>query len=71
VDRTGETVSVRYERVGAQATVSDYVELDIGQAAPGSYAVRMTVKDLNGGQEVTKENTFWITGREQAAGKRP
>ncbi|MSS71194.1 MAG: GWxTD domain-containing protein [Candidatus Latescibacteria bacterium] len=71
VDRTGETVSLRYERTGTQASVSDYVELDIGQAAPGSYAVRMTVKDLNGGHEVTKESAFWITGREQAAGKRP
>jgi hypothetical protein len=39
------------------------VELDVGQAEPGRYAVRMTVKDLNSGQEVTKEGGFWITGR--------
>jgi GWxTD domain-containing protein len=63
-DRAGETVAVRFERTGTQAWVSDYVELDVGQAAPGGYAVRMTVKDLNGGQGVTKEGEFRVVGRE-------
>ncbi len=62
-DRSGETVAVRYERTGAEASVADYVELDVGGARSGQYSVQMTVKDLNGGEEVTREGIFWVGER--------
>ncbi len=62
-DRSGETVAMRYERTGTEASVADYVELDVGDARSGQYSVQMTVKDLNGGEEVTREGVFWVAER--------
>ncbi len=59
--RTGAAVTVSYEQTGTEASVSDYVGLDIGETAAGRHKVRMTVKDLNSGQEVTKKGMFWVT----------
>jgi hypothetical protein len=58
--RTGTTATVRYEQTGTEEWVSGYVEMDIGEASPGRYVVRMTVVDLNSGQEVSKEGMFWV-----------
>ncbi len=58
--RSESGVTVRYEQTGTEASVSDYAELDIGEAAEGRYRVRITVKDLNSGQEVTREGLFWV-----------
>jgi GWxTD domain-containing protein len=57
-------VTVRYEQTGTEESVSDYVELDIGKAESRRYRVRMTVKDLNSGQEVSKEGMFWVATSE-------
>ena len=58
--RTGAAVTVSYEQTGTEASVSDYVGLDVGETAAGRHVVRMTVKDRNSGQEVTKEGIFWV-----------
>jgi hypothetical protein len=58
--KTGAAVSVRYEQTGTEETEYDYVELDIGEAPEGRHVVRMTVKDLNSGQEVSKEGLFLV-----------
>ena len=58
--RSESAVTVRYEQTGTEASVSDYVALDIGEAAPGRRRVRMTVKDLDSGQQATREGLFWV-----------
>ncbi len=58
--RSESAVTVRYEQTGAEPSVSDYVALDIGEAAPGRRRVRMTVKDVNSGHQATKEGLFWV-----------
>ena len=58
--RSESAVTVRYEQTGTEASVSDYVALDIGETAAGRRRVRMTVKDMNSGQRATKEGLFWV-----------
>ena len=58
--RSESAVTVRYEQTGTEASVSDYVALDIGETAAGRRRVRMTVKDMNSGQRTTKEGRFWV-----------
>lgn len=58
--RSESAVTVRYEQTGTEASVSDYVALDIGETAAGRRRVRMTVKDMNSGQQATKEGLFWV-----------
>ncbi len=58
--RAESAVTVRYEQTGTEESVSNYVELDIGEASAGRHKVRMTVKDMNTGQEVTKVGLFWV-----------
>lgn len=62
-ERSEEAVSIRYEQTGTQTMESDYVELDMGQLAPGRYTVRMTVKDLNSGQVTVREGAFRVLRR--------
>jgi GWxTD domain-containing protein len=58
--KTGESVSVSYEQVGTKETEYDYVELDLMNAKPGRYTVKMVVKDLNTGQETLREGKFQV-----------
>ena len=58
--KTGESVSVSYEQVGTRETEYDYVELDLMNAKPGRYTVRMVVKDLNTGQETVRDGKFQV-----------
>ena len=58
--RSESAVTVRYVQTGTDASVADYVALDIGEAAAGRRRVRMTVKDMNSGQQATKEGLFWV-----------
>ncbi|MDA0748433.1 MAG: GWxTD domain-containing protein, partial [bacterium] len=57
---SGETVAVRYEQIGTETTVYDYVELNLGDARPGHYTVLMSLKDLNTGKEAVQESKFQI-----------
>ncbi|MDE2997597.1 MAG: tetratricopeptide repeat protein [Gemmatimonadota bacterium] len=58
--RSESAVTVRYEQTGTEASVSDYVALDIGETAAGRRRVRMAVKDMHSGQRTTKEGLFWV-----------
>ena len=53
-----QEVAIRYEQSGSEPRVVDYVELDLGEAEPGDYRVRVGVHDLNANREVAKEVRF-------------
>ncbi|MDA0745950.1 MAG: GWxTD domain-containing protein, partial [bacterium] len=60
-NRSGEAIEVRYEQIGTEESVADFVELDLGKANPGRYELRMVVKDLNNEKEATRESIFKIS----------
>ena len=60
--RTGESIEVRYEQLGTETTVNDFVELDLAQARPGAYVLTMNVKDLNSGEVTRREGAFRVSG---------
>ena len=60
IHKDGESIEVRYEQVGTETSVSDFVELDLGQADPGRYSLHMTVKDLNGDRNIKRDSIFRI-----------
>ena len=60
IRKDGESIEVRYEQVGTATSVSDFVELDLGQADPGRYSLHMTVKDLNGDRNIKRDSIFRI-----------
>ena len=60
IRKDGESIEVRYEQVGTETSVSDFVELDLGQADPGRYSLHMTVKDLNGDRNIKRDSIFRI-----------
>ena len=57
---SGEMVSVSYTQAGVSPHESDYVELDLRKGKSGRYRVKMTVKDLIGGQQTVREGRFQI-----------
>ena len=61
--RDGEVISVQYAQTGRDLWIADYVELDIGQVAPGRYRLIMTVKDRNSAQSAVREGVFRIANR--------
>ncbi len=63
IRKDGESIEVRYEQVGTETSVSDFVELDLGQADPGRYSLHMTVKDLNGDRNIKRDSIFRIAAR--------
>ncbi len=60
IRKDGESIEVRYEQAGTETSVSDFVELDLGQADPGRYSLHMTVKDLNGDRNIKRDSIFRI-----------
>ncbi len=60
IRKDGEAIEVRYEQVGNEIWVSDFVELDLGQADPGRYSLHMTVKDLNADLNIKRDSIFRI-----------
>ena len=68
--RNGESIEVRYEQVGTETRVADFVELDLGEIQPGTYVVRMDVKDLNSELTASREGVFHISKRKTAQGGR-
>jgi len=62
IRKDGETIEVRYEQVGTETGVSDFVELDLGNTEPGRYTLRMVVNDLNADQTITRDSIFRISG---------
>jgi len=61
--RDGESVEVAYEQAGTESDVYEYWELNLGQVKPGSYTLKVNVKDLNSGEEQTREHDFRILER--------
>ncbi len=55
-----EEVTIRYEQTGTQTRSENFVELDLGDAAPGQHEVVVAVKDLNRGVEVGKIARFYV-----------
>ena len=47
-------------RSGTDIWVSDFVELDLGQADRGRYSLHMTVKDLNADRTIKRDSLFRI-----------
>ncbi len=62
IRKDGETIEIRYEQVGTENWVSDFVELDLGNAEPGRYSLRMVVNDLNADQAISRDGIFRISG---------
>ncbi|MDE2999047.1 MAG: GWxTD domain-containing protein [Gemmatimonadota bacterium] len=60
IRKDGESIEVRYEQSGTETSVSDFVELDLGQADPGRYSLHMTVKDLNADRNIKRDSIFRI-----------
>ena len=60
IRKDGEAIEVRYEQVGTAVWVSDFVELDLGQADQGRYSLHMTVKDLNADRTIKRDSLFRI-----------
>jgi hypothetical protein len=61
--RTGEAVEVRFEQIGTESTVSDYVQLDLGRVEKGRYVLQMNVTDLVSGETASREGVFKIGRR--------
>ena len=60
IRKDGEAIEVQYEQAGTENWISDFVELDLGQANPGRYSLHMTVKDLNADQIIKRDSIFRI-----------
>ncbi len=60
IRKDGESIEVRYEQTGTETSVSDFVELDLGQADPGRYSLHMTVKDMNADRNIKRDSIFRI-----------
>ena len=58
--RSGEVIEVRYEQIGAEPTVIDFVQLELSQAQPGRYTLQMNVTDQVSGTSTSRTNIFRI-----------
>lgn len=59
----GETVGFEFEQTGSSETETDYFELDLAEAKPGRYELRMRVTDLETGEETSRVGFFAVTPR--------
>ncbi len=57
---TGETVGFEFEQTGTEETENDFLEIQLADAKPGQYEVRMKIQDLNAGTETTRQSDFAI-----------
>lgn len=61
-----EEVTIRYEQTGTQTKSENFVELDLGDIAPGQHEVVVAVKDLNRDIEVFKTARFYVVDKQGA-----
>ena len=61
-----EEVTIRYEQTGTQTKSENFVELDLGDVAPGQHEVVVAVKDLNRDIEVFKTARFYVVDKRGA-----
>lgn len=58
--REGEKIGFEFEQTGERETETDYFELDLAEAKPGKYELRMKVTDTNTGQETSRSALFSV-----------
>ena len=58
--KSGETVGFEFEQTGTEETENDYLEIQLADAKPGHYEVRMKISDLNAETETTRQAEFAI-----------
>ncbi|MEE2754918.1 MAG: hypothetical protein VX910_13110, partial [Candidatus Latescibacterota bacterium] len=57
----GDKVGFEFEQTGAKPDEHDYFELDLSEAKPGNYELRMKVKDLTTRQTASKQTMFTVS----------
>ncbi|MBE83627.1 MAG: hypothetical protein CME21_13780 [Gemmatimonadetes bacterium] len=58
--KEGETIGFEFEQTGSVTQENDYFELDLAEAKPGRYELKMRVRDLTTDQETTKTSLFSV-----------
>lgn len=63
--KQGEKIGFEFDQTGTKETENDYFELDLAEAKPGRYELKMKVKDLETLQTTSQTSQFSIarTGR--------
>jgi hypothetical protein len=59
--RSGEVIEVRYEQIGSERTVTDFVQLELSEAQAGRYTLQMNVTDQVSGQSTSQKNIFRVS----------
>ena len=50
-----------FEQTGSNPMESDYFELDLAEAKPGRYELRMKISDVSSGEETSRTSLFSVT----------
>lgn len=58
--KRAETIGFEFEQTGSDETEKTYLELDLAEAKPGEYEVRLKIDDLNAQTETIREATFTV-----------
>lgn len=58
--QSGESVGFEFEQTGTAETENDFLEIQLAEAKPGQYEVRMTIQDLNAGTETARQAAFTV-----------
>ncbi len=59
-NQAGEKIGFEVEQTGSDPTETDYFELDLAEAKPGRYELRMKVRDLTTQTEVSRSSPFSV-----------
>ncbi len=57
---SGESVGFEFEQTGSSDSENDYLEIQLADAKPGRYEVRMKITDLNAGTVATRQAKFAV-----------
>jgi GWxTD domain-containing protein len=59
--KQGEKIGFEFEQTGTETDENDFFELDLSEAKPGSYELRMRVTDLTNQQTTSKHSMFTVS----------
>jgi GWxTD domain-containing protein len=59
--KEGEKIGFEFEQTGSNPMESDYFELDLAEAKPGRYELRMKISDVSSGEETSRTSLFSVT----------
>jgi GWxTD domain-containing protein len=59
--KQGEKIGFEFEQTGTEPDENDYFELDLSEAKPGNYELKMRVTDLATEQTVSKKAVFTVS----------